>query len=144
MLAAQINFALNILLKNNGMFDFALVSPLSILMTLDLVLFGARNNSASDIKYVIGKGINFLIKIIFRNVILGIKNVDNIHQYFSNFSHSPSNITNGLKVANNILMESSIEFGTTYKSEILKYYDKMVYTSVDFSTNDFDSIEVML
>ena len=55
MQSAQTNFALN-LLQENGLSESAVISPLSISMALDLALFGAKNNTAEEIKTVIAKG----------------------------------------------------------------------------------------
>ena len=56
MLASQASFALDILQQTGGFNASTIFSPLSILMALDLVLFGARNNTATEIQNVIGKG----------------------------------------------------------------------------------------
>ena len=55
MESAPTNFALN-LLQENGLNESAVISPLSISVVLDMVLFGAKNNTSDEIKSVIAKG----------------------------------------------------------------------------------------
>ena len=130
MLSAQTNFALN-LLQENGLSESAVISPLSISIALDLVLFGAKNNTAEEIKSIIAHGRQITWTIISKEVI-SVNNDEEIHRFFSKIFLDQKD---GVKMANKIYCVDDLKICESYKSLIESYYQKTLYQNLNFVHN---------
>jgi serpin B len=107
MIEAQADFALN-LLRDNGMNSSTILSPISISIALAMVYLGAKQNTATQIRDTIAKGVS----------------EEEIHAHFSSvlglINSNSLNVT--LESANRVYLKNDFKLLDSYVEGIKKHY----------------------
>jgi serpin B len=107
MIEAQADFALN-LLRDGGMNSSTILSPISISIALAMVYLGAKENTASQIRNTIAKGVS----------------EDEIHSHFASVLEliNSNNLSVTLESANRVYVKNDFKLLDSYVEGIKKHY----------------------
>ena len=127
VITPQTKFAFNLLRELMDENETStVVSPVSISVSLGMLLLGAKDNTATEIQNALAKG-NLKI-IIFKQVIFTDVNETDIHKHFSSileFVNGESN-KNSLKMINKVYIKTGLNIHETYKNGSENYYDGQI------------------
>lgn len=126
MVNAQADFALN-LLRDSGVNSSTILSPISISIALAMVYLGAKENTATQIRNTIAKGLllsqlQYSFTVIFLSLLDASE--EEIHAHFSSvlslINSNDLNVT--LESANRVYLQNNFKLLDTYVEGIKKHY----------------------